>query len=158
MSHLPLPTSDNSYLVDHFNLLRRSLSELTGQDLVEGDPPPKVAARQIWEAPFFVASHNTAADPVLTYGNRCALELFEMTWEQFTSTHSRLTAEVPEQAERNRLLAEVSEQGYIENYSGIRISSTGRRFRIDRAIVWNLIDDQGTHAGQAAMFREWEDL
>jgi len=32
----------------------------------------------VFEAPFFLASHDGADDPVLTYGNRCAPELFEM--------------------------------------------------------------------------------
>ncbi|MGZ9083829.1 MAG: MEKHLA domain-containing protein [Rhodoplanes sp.] len=30
-----------------------------------------------------------------------------------------------------------------------------RRFLIERATVWNLLDRGGDYAGQAAMFRHW---
>ena len=45
--------------------------------------------------------------------------------------------------------------GFVDDYQGIRISRTGKRFRIEQAIVWNLVDDQGRHAGQAATFDHW---
>jgi hypothetical protein len=67
---------------------------------------------------------------------------------------SGLTAEAPDRIERARLLAEVAARGYIDDYSGVRISRTGRRFWIEQATVWNLTDNQGQHCGQAATFRE----
>ena len=69
---------------------------------------------------------------------------------------SRLSAEPGLREERERLLTEVREKGYSENYRGIRISATGRRFRIDHARVWMLQDKDGTPRGQAATFAEWE--
>ena len=57
--------------------------------------------------------------------------------------------------ERRRLLDEVGRHGFIENYSGIRISQTGRRFRIQNATVFNLLDHTGHHLGQAATFEDW---
>ena len=71
---------------------------------------------------------------------------------------SRLTAEAPDQAERARRLAEVAARGYLDNDSGVRIARTGQRFRIARATVWNLTDDQDRFCGQAATFREWRAL
>ena len=71
---------------------------------------------------------------------------------------SRYTAEAPDRAERARLLAQVAARGCIDDYAGVRIARTGRRFRIERATVWNLTDDQGRLCGQAAMFREWRAL
>jgi hypothetical protein len=56
------------------------------------------------------------------------------------------------------LLDEVGRRGYIENYAGVRISRRGRRFRILRATVFNLLDAQGAYVGQAATFAEWEKL
>jgi hypothetical protein len=149
------PSPDNHHLAAHAALLLRSYHALTGRRLLDPTLPPAEAARQLYEAPFFVASHDTAEDPVLTYGNRTAQELFEMSWEQFTSTPSRFTAEEPIRAERARLLEQVSTHGFIDDYSGIRISSTGQRFRIDQATVWNLLDDQGGIVGQAATFANW---
>ncbi len=106
-------------------------------------------------APFVLVSHGPEADPILNYGNRRALELWEMGWEEFTRTPSRLTAEVPDRAERARLLAEVGRKGFIDDYSGIRISKGGRRFRIAGATVWNLVDERGEYRGQAATFSDW---
>ena len=65
---------------------------------------------------------------------------------------------MPDRDERARLLAAVTANGFIDDYAGIRISKTGRRFRIAQATVWNLLDESGTFSGQAAMFSRWEFL
>ena len=70
----------------------------------------------------------------------------------------RLSAEPVHRDERARLMAEVSRNGYIANYGGIRISKNGIRFRIENAIVWNLLDSAGELCGQAAMFEHWHFL
>jgi len=56
-----------------------------------------------------------------------------MSWAELTRTPSRLTAEAPNREERARLLAAVTARGFIDDYSGVRISKSGRRFRIARA-------------------------
>lgn len=137
--------------------LLRSHRTLTGRDLIpEIDlSDPATVARKVFEAPFVIVSHGTESDPILNYGNATALKLWEMSWDTFTRTPSRLTAEPPNRDERARLLAEVTARGFIDNYSGIRISKTGRRFRIERATVWNVADESGLHIGQAATFDRW---
>lgn len=147
------PSEENGWLSGHVAGLLESYRVTTGRDLIDPCDDPVVTARRVFEAPFFLASHDGAADPVLTYGNRCALELFEMEWEDFIKTPSRFTAEEPNREERQRLLTAVSEKGFIDDYSGVRISAKGRRFRIRKATVWNLLAK-----GQAATFAEWEDL
>lgn len=127
----------------------------TGRDLL---PVSANFAEALFHAPFVVVSHGTEADPVLNYGNATALELWEMSWEELTSTPSRFTAEAPLREERARLLEEVTRHGFIDNYSGIRISKSGRRFRIAQATVWNVVDQAGNPAGQAATFSHWERL
>jgi hypothetical protein len=77
-----------------------------------------------------------------------------MSWEKFIQLPSRLSAETDSQKERDRILKKVSENGYVDNYTGIRISNKGKRFQIKNAIVWNVID-QDRHYGQAALIREW---
>ncbi|MCI5159242.1 MAG: MEKHLA domain-containing protein [Candidatus Electrothrix sp. AUS1_2] len=151
----PYPAEENGYLADHVQLLRSSLRALTGRDLPEQDCPPAEAARRIFHAPFALLSHNTAADPVLTYGNCTVLDLFELTWEELTVMPSRYTAEALEREERARLLERVTAHGFIDDYAGVRISKHGRRFRIEQATVWNLTDAQGIFCGQAAMFANW---
>jgi hypothetical protein len=137
-------------------ILARSLKHFTQRDLLPGNFSPPELAEKIFHAPFVVVSHGTEADPVLNFGNAAALALWEMSWTEFTRTPSRLTAEAPDREERARLLAAVTEHGFIDDYSGVRISKSGRRFRIAQATVWNLLTEAGQPCGQAAMFREWE--
>lgn len=144
-------------LVAHVGCLARSLKHFTGRDLFPGFTGTALA-RTVAEAPFVVVSHGTQADPVLNYGNRVALRLWEMDWDELTGTPSRLTAEAPERTERARLLAAVTQNGFIDDYSGIRVSRSGRRFRIFQATVWNLMTETGQPCGQAAMFDRWEFL
>jgi len=136
----------------------RSLKHWTGRELVPGVFGPADLAQKVFTAPFVLVSHGTETDPVLDYGNRAALALWEISWEELTRTPSRLTAEAPNREERARLLAEVARHGFIDDYSGVRISKTGRRFRISRATVWNLLTADGRPGGQAAMFDRWEYL
>ena len=145
-------------IIAHTELLAHSLRHWTGRELVPGAGDARELARRLFELPGVVVSHGTEADPVLNYGNRAALALWEMEWDEFTRTPSRFTAEAPNREERARLLAEVTAGGFIDNYSGVRIAKGGRRFRIDQATVWNLIDAGGGRCGQAARFERWEFL
>jgi hypothetical protein len=152
------PSSENDYHAEHAALLLDSHVRLTDRELLDRSGDPVDDARRLYEAPFFVASHNVAEDPVLTYGNLTAQTLFEMDWATFTGTPSRFTAEAPVREERARLLERVRTQGFIDDYSGVRIASSGRRFQITRATVWNLLDTNGQRVGQAATFSHWNDL
>jgi MEKHLA domain len=102
----------------------------------------------------------TGRDLVARAGNlRDALwnasAVIEMDWSAFVGMPSRLSAEPLLREERSRLLERVSRDGFIADYAGIRIAASGRRFRIERAVVWNLIDADGTCHGQAATFDCW---
>lgn len=139
----------------HLRSLLQSYRHWVGKDLIV---PAGDLVLAFDSAPFPILSHGTEVDPILNYGNKMALELWEMNWEEFTQTPSRLTAEAPIREERARLLSEVREKGFIENYSGVRVSKTGRRFRISGGTVWNLLDEAGFPSGQAATFRSWVDI
>lgn len=152
------PDAADHFHVEQARLLIDSYRRWTGRDLVDPGLSTPEQARALYEAPFVVASHGTEEDPVFNYANRAALALFETGWSDFTSMPSRLSAEPAEREERGRLLARVSGHGFIDDYSGVRISVTGRRFRIRNAAVWSLIDARGTAMGQAVMFRDWEYL
>ena len=154
----------NDFVIAHTTCLARSLKHWTGRELLPGisDRRSQSAAtaielaQKVFEAPFVLVSHGTQADPILNYGNRAALGLWEMSWEELTHTPSRFTAEVPNREERARLLEAVTRRGFIDDYFGVRISKGGRRFRIARATVWNLLAQNGSPCGQAAMFDQWE--
>jgi hypothetical protein len=148
----------NAAVVAQTQIIARSLKRWTGRDLLPDTFSPVEIAEKVFHAPFVLVSHGTEADPVLNYGNAAALALWEMSWAELTRTPSRLTAEAPNREERARLLAAVTSRGFIDDYSGVRISKTGRRFRIARAMVWNLLTEAGQPCGQAAMFAGWEFL
>jgi hypothetical protein len=152
------PGEHNLYLVEHVQLLRTSFHRLIGRNLVDPHLSDLNAAKAIYFAPYVVVSHDITIDPIFNYGNRAALDLFELSWTNFTALPSRKSAEMPDREARSRLLQEVSAKGYIDYYSGIRISSSGKRFQIDNAIVWNLIAAEGRHCGQAATFSDWKYL
>jgi hypothetical protein len=149
-----IPQGD--FITVHTTCLAHSFKKWTGRDLLSGDFSAEELPERLFNAPFVVVSHGTESDPILNYGNRTALELWEMSWDEFTRTPSRLTAEAPNRQERARLLQSVASKGFMDNYSGIRISKNGRRFAISRAIIWNLISETGEPCGQAATFSQWK--
>lgn len=130
-------------------------ARVVGRPLLEMGNTELERARALYTAPFVVLSHGLGPDPRFNYGNQLAQELFELNWSELVELPSRLSAEVVEQRERQRLLDAVSARGFIEDYSGVRVSRSGRRFRISRATVWNLMDRDGHAAGQAATFEHW---
>lgn len=136
-------------------LIAESHLRLTGRPLV---PVASDPASAMWEMPAVILAHDTEADPLFFYGNRAALDLFELDAAQFVGMPSRLSAEPLLREERGALLDRVTRHGFIDDYSGIRISATGRRFRIEQATVWNLVDSAGQMHGQAATFSRWHDV
>jgi MEKHLA domain len=125
-----------------------SFEHWTGKPLIE-------TPEALFDAPFVVVSHGTEPDPIFNYANRQALLLWEMDWQTFTQLPSRKSAEPVSQEARSRLLAQAKSQGYINNYRGIRISSTGKRFWIEDVILWTVLDQLNQPCGQAAMFSSW---
>jgi hypothetical protein len=144
-------------LLEHIQLLLYSFHHWTGETLIPitNHPSPLEIANLLFNADLVVVSHGTQADPILNYGNQKALGLWKMDWQTFISTPSRYTAEVMERSEREQLLAQAKSQGYISDYRGIRIASTGDRFYINKAIIWNVVDQEGKLWGQAATFQDW---
>ena len=129
-----------------------------GRDLIERTGDPEFQARTLFESPLVVVSHGTEVDPILNYGNRTALDLWEMTWEQLIRTPSRLTAEPVNRAEREWMLEQARMRGFIDTYRGIRVSGTGRRFLVENALIWNVLDADHQRIGQAATFSHWTRL
>ncbi len=152
------PDENNNFLANQVALLNNSYRRLLGVDLMLENKLHETLAKSLFYAPFVVVSHNTNIDPVFNYANLKALALFGFSWEEFIQLPSRLSAEPIHQLEREKLLAEVSRHGYIDDYQGIRLTKTGQRFLIKNAVVWNLTDEEGCYAGQAARFEEWEPL
>ena len=142
---------------DHIAILQENLQRFTGHSLMDENEQGEKLASAVFEAPFALVSHNAASDPVLNYGNRMALKLFEIDWESLMKIPSRLSAEPENREERAKLLAQVTKYNFIDNYSGVRISAKGKRFQIEHATVWNLYHNNAYY-GQAAMFSQWKML
>ncbi len=142
-------------LLSWIRLLLDSYAHWTGSELIDRTGTLREQAQRLFHAPFVVASHGIEADPILNYGNAQALELWEMAWQEFVTTPSRFTAEPVNQAERARMLHQAATQGLIRNYQGVRISRSGRRFLVEQATVWNVIDHDQHKVGQAATFSRW---
>ena len=141
--------------IGHTQLLLNSYQHWLGSELIDRSGSVEEQARRLFEAPVVVVSHGMQADPILSYGNQTALDLWEMDVDTLLETPSRLTAEPVHRDERALLLERTTRDGYVDDYRGIRTARSGRRFLIERAIVWNLIDASGQRAGQAATFSEW---
>jgi hypothetical protein len=135
--------------------LLNSYARWTGRELIHREGTPEEQAGTLFFAPPVVVSHGLEPDPILNYGNRTALMLWETTWADFLKTPSRATAEPANRVERERMLARAAERGFVEDYRGVRISSGGRRFHVQDALVWNVMRSDGERVGQAATFSRW---
>ncbi len=153
-----MPICEQPHIIAHTQRLLNSFYHWFGYYLVPERETRALIAEQVFMAPFVVLSHGTEPDPILNYGNQSALQLWEMDWDAFTQMPSRLTAEVDVREERLNLLAKAAQQGYLTDYSGVRISKTGKRFLIEQAIIWKLFDEEGNVYGQAATFKDWKSL
>lgn len=146
------PCAENHYLAEHIELISRSFSNLLGYTLL---PDTDNLAECLYHAPFVLLSHNTEADPIFNYANVQGLKLFEFSWQELITLPSRASAEAINQTARDKIMAQVTAQGFMTGYRGVRISKTGKRFAINNAIIWNLTDTAGVYQGQAACFSDW---
>lgn len=136
-------------------LIAEAFARLTGRPLIAAGEDPATA---LWTAPRVILAHGTQPDPIFFYANRAALDRFEVSAEALIRMPSRLSAEPLLREARADLLARVSRDGFIDDYAGIRISARDKRFRIEQAVVWNLVDEAGACHGQAATFDRWTEL
>jgi len=150
---MPSSPPSDARLDESLRHIVESYRRLTGKALIN-DVPEDIAALRaaVWNAPRAIVAHGTEADPVFFYGNRLALQLFKMGFDEFARLPSRLSAEPLAQDAREKVLHKVAERGYIDGYSGMRIAQSGRRFMITECTIWNLADADGVHHGQAAVF------
>ncbi|MEK7237856.1 MAG: MEKHLA domain-containing protein [Nitrospirota bacterium] len=145
----------NPVVVEWTQRLLNSYRHWTSRELIERICEPDVQAYRLFHTPFVVVSHGAESDPILNYGNQVALDLWEMAWGQLVQTPSRLTAEPVNRAEREGMLEQAKSQGYFDSYRGVRITSTGRLFLVENALIWNVMDAEGQRVGQAATFSQW---
>lgn len=145
-------------IVEHSKRIIESYASITGMTLFDLNYSQEYLSYLLYHAPYVVVSHGIEEDPIFNYANLTAQQLWQLDWEQFIQLPSRASAE-PERAEdRQRLLDAATVKGYIDNYEGIRISSTQQRFKIEKVLLWNVSNDKNEKIGQAAFFRDWTNL
>jgi hypothetical protein len=142
-------------IIHHTQRILKSYEHWVGQPLFSVSGSLEEQAAALFKAPFVVVSHGAEADPIFNYGNEQALRLWEMDWNTFTQIPSRQCVEQTAETDRDQLLADAKTKGYIDNYRGIRISSTGKRFWIENVVLWTVFDEASQPCGQAATFPTW---
>lgn len=145
----------SEFYIKHGHLLCSSFLHWTDKHLITSHSEPEEIIMALFKAPFAIVSHGIEEDPVFNFGNKVALELFELDWDQFIQLPSRNSVETTNRNQREELMRHVSNDGHMIDYSGMRISSTGKRFKIEGATIWNIIDEDGHYYGQAATFKNW---
>lgn len=154
-SKMSLPVWQQPEVIRWSNILAENFKQLLGKELINSVGTQEKFAEDLFHAPFVLVSHGTQADPILNYGNQTALQLWSTSWDNLITTPSRLTAESVNRDTRAVMLEQVARNGYVDNYQGIRIACTGKRFLIEDGIIWNLTDELGGKCGQAATFSHW---
>jgi hypothetical protein len=153
----PQPFFDPA-VIAHSQLMSESYRHWLNRELISELPSPSDLAEALYQAPFVLVSHGMEADPLFNYANITAQTLWSLDWPHFVGMPSRHSAEPGERAQRSQALSSASQVGFTSGYTGIRISSQGRRFRILDGVIWNLLDNEGIYRGQAASFSRWEYL
>ncbi len=142
-------------IIQYSRLLANSFEHWTKTPLLQCTANDEAEfSKQLYHAQFMLVSHGTEADPIFRYANLAAQQLWGMNWDAFTHLPSRLSAKPDAQEDRERLLQEAKENGFVKNYSGVRVTSQGKLFFISDTILWNVVDESGMRHGQAAMFRD----
>jgi PAS domain S-box-containing protein len=143
---------------EFFALLVDSYRRLLGEEPPFLPPDaPKTAHWLYTQAPDCVLAHNTDPDPRFIYANKAAQALLGYGPNEIEGLPSRLSAEAPQRAERQRLLDAVARDGFATGYSGVRIAKSGHRFIIKDGVLWQLTDRDGRLRGVAATFARWRD-
>ena len=146
------PSAANAWQGAHVARVVAAFARVTGGDLVaEAGLDPAALGRSAWEGNFALLTHDTNA--ILTYGNRFALDLWEMDWETLVRTPSRETAPEEDRAARAQIMAAVDRDGFTRSYTGRRVSRSGKFFRIENATVFTLRDEEGAGFGTGAFFK-----
>jgi len=142
--------------IRHVQRILDSFERWLEYPLIDRSGSPIAQAQRLFFSACVVVAHGTESDPVLCYGNQRALELWEMDAATFCQTPSKQTAEPLHRDERAQLLQRTTANGFVDDYRGIRVTSSGRRFMIHRAIVWNVVSREEEYLGQAATFSDFE--
>lgn len=145
-----------------FELIESSYRGLFGDSLGEG---ADLAERARWvylDAPFSLLAYETSGDTSgerkFTYANSTAQRCFEYSWDELIGMPSQELAPKDQRPNRDLLISQVEQRGYVRDIRGIRVAKSGRLFMVEDVLVWNLMDAAGLWCGQAAKFPRWSSV
>lgn len=147
-------------IISHVTLVDESLRKLSGEGVFErmglsvSDETTDIYEHICQNERFVLITHGTESDPIFNYGNIAALEAFVRTWEDLRTIPSRQSVVFRSQDEeiRIKLLKTVTDTGFVEGATGIRVRGDDKFMRLVNAVVWNCYDNDGVYIGQAALF------
>ncbi len=143
-------------IISHSRLIADSYQFWTGLEILPGTANDLELSHAMYFSPFVIVSHGLENDPVFNYGNLQAQQLWQLSWREFTSMPSRLSAEPIEQDQRERLLAEARKRGITYLDQAIRINKEGKKFYIKDVALFNLQNNKNKYLGQGAVYAKWE--
>lgn len=146
-------------MISHVSLLDRSLKRLTGRGLyermkVQPSSPKGIYNTVCLNERFVLISHGTEANPIYNFGNVAALQAFMRSWHDLMIPSAEsVVLRSQDETLRNELMQKVTDHGFVEGASGIRVRGDGKFIKLVDAVVWNCYDDDNsTYIGQAAFF------
>ena len=155
--HLEHPDEKNRFHEAHMLLVLESLKKLSGRDLLaEWNLPGTKLGEEIFFGEFYLLTHDGTDEALLNYANKCALDAFEMNWEQFQGMPSSHTARAENQKEREKMMRRVREEGFVTGYEGLRVTRNNREFWIRNGIIWQISAPDDANYGVAAYFTDIE--
>ncbi len=137
-------------LIEFCNHLLASYEKFSGEKLLSENTADSI--EKLYRADFILLAHKISNDPIFCFANQEAQKLWEMDWDEFTKTPSRLSAPENARSERQSLLDAASQKNIISGGNGIRVSKSGRLFHIKNVTLWNIFDADNQLIGQAAKF------
>lgn len=107
--------------------------------------------------PYGLLSHSgtptSTNDPLFTFANTAALNAFGYKNSEFIGMPSKFSAKPDHRDARLKMMVQAKEMGVagvITGYSGERVHKSGKIFKIEDGIIWNLVDNEKI-VGQAAL-------
>jgi hypothetical protein len=138
----------NTY--SHVSMLDESLRKLTGKGVCErmeildnsADPSTIMDSREAvynkicLNDRFVLISHGTEDNPIYNFVNVAGLEAFVRTWDNFKiPSRESVVLQSKDEALRIELMNKVTNTGFVEGATGIRVRGDGKYIRLVDAVV-----------------------
>jgi hypothetical protein len=152
MSSIVPPPYQDTTMAPKIELIASSFFRQARRPLVQKSDDVIAA---LWTAPCAILAEYQMSGATAHFANRCALEVYETDYLGFSAQVQSFPAQKDQQPSPNGLFSGIHLNGGIAKYSGDLLSCRGNRFRVQHALTWPLIDEDGACHGYAAMFDLW---